>query len=235
MCLRKSVMLHHPDLDDLDEAGEDRVPAHGDQRHIGEYLRDHHGGQSRHLRSVPGDAPVSRRFVPPRTFHIIFSWEASAASTVPEHPSLNHPGTRFRWLKHRLTTENRSQPSPTFRSKSQPAARWHCRTTVEVRHQWCACVKRGPGTRIKPRGLEPLQDGAVVKPRQPPTRPEHQEPLGLEEKSWVFVQMSRSAQHVHGSRHVDLETSTTRDWSASTMDDVLITRTEAANKIRSAL
>lgn len=208
-------MLHHPDLYDLDEAREDRVPAHCDQWYVGEHLGDHHGGQSSHLRSVPGDTPVSRRFVSPRTFRIVFSWEASAAYTVPERPSLNRPGMRLRWLEHWLDTDNGSKASPTLRPKSQPAARGHSSGSGGVRHQW-----RSPGAKVEPWVLEPLQHGAVVKLRRPPTRLEDQEPPGFEDKGWVSMHMSRSAEHVHVSRHVDLESSTTRDLSASTFDDV---------------
>lgn len=144
-------MLRHPDLDDLDEAREHRVPAHSDQWHVGEHLGDHHGGQSRHLRSVPGDGAVSRRLVSPGTFlRVVFSREAGAASTVPEHPSLAHPGTRLRWLQHRLATENGTEPSPAFRPKSQPAAGGHDGASGEGSHQRGACVRSGSGARAEP-------------------------------------------------------------------------------------
>lgn len=203
-------MFRHPDLDDLDEAGEDRVPAHSDQRHVGEDLGDHHGGQSRHLRPVPGGGPVSRGFVPPRTFRVVLSGEAGAASTAPEHPSLAPPGTRFRWPKHRRATDDGPEPSPAFGAKSPPAAGHHGSASGDAGRQRGACV-RGPGAGVEPRRPEPLQAGAAGRLRRPPTRPEHQEPLGSEERGCASVQMSRSAEQVDGSRHVDLETSTARD------------------------
>lgn len=174
---KRDVRLHHLHLYDLDEAREHGVPADSDQRHIGEDLRDHHGGQSRHLRTVAGDPSVSHRAFPRRTLRIVFSWEVGAASTAYEHPSLHHQWTGSGWGERRLATKNGCYPCPTATSKSRPAARWHCSFSGEVRQQWDACVRRGPRTRKKPWWLEPLQDGDAMKTRYSPTGPEGHRPL----------------------------------------------------------
>lgn len=211
------VTLHHPHLYDLDEAGEDRIPAHSDQRHVGKHLWDHHGCESRHLSSTVRNSPISPRlFSPgPLTFPAVLSREACTASPIPEPPAQTHVGWRGRCQEICLAGENSPDPHPAVRSEGEPAASSRWCADLEVGEVVWAYFMWGPGAGIEPRGLELALGRSTAQGVPNTVGSERHRPVWFYSKGRISVQLSRSAEHPQAGGHVGLELSKTRDQPSS--------------------
>lgn len=175
-------------LQDLDKPWKHRVPAHSDQRHIGEHLRDDHRRQGGHWRSVVGTSSnwFSSCVVAPglRTFSAVLR-ETRAASLVPEQPPLDvepRPGVPS---IRRDAVLSEDSPSP-----------WRRVTTMS---------ERPLGRRSASLGMEPPHDGFASPVKAHGAYRGHRGPVLSDNTCWASVQKSSSIQKLLVGRHVSKE------------------------------